>query len=79
MPDYKEMYLKMARATEKAMDILIEAQQEAEDLYLSAPDQNIILFTEKENSAKQDNSEEKNQITEEDGSDVKNQKLGSFY
>ena len=31
--DYKEMYLKMVRATEKAMDILIQAQRECEEMY----------------------------------------------
>ena len=35
MPDYKEMYLKMMRATERAMNVLIEAQQECEEMYLS--------------------------------------------
>lgn len=35
MPDYKEMYLIMMRATEKATRILIEAQQQCEELYLS--------------------------------------------
>lgn len=33
-PDYKEMYFKMVRATEKAVRILIEAQRECEDIYL---------------------------------------------
>ena len=32
---YKEMYLIMARAAEKAMRILIEAQQRCEDLYIA--------------------------------------------
>ena len=32
---YKEMYLVMARAAEKAMRILIEAQQGCEDLYIA--------------------------------------------
>ena len=32
--DYKEMYLKMVRASEKAMDILIKAQQECEEMYI---------------------------------------------
>lgn len=32
---YKEMYLVMARAAEKAMRILIEAQQRYEDLYIA--------------------------------------------
>lgn len=39
MPDYKEMYLKLLRATEKAMEILISAQCECEELYVSAPDE----------------------------------------
>lgn len=34
MPDYREMYLTMARETEKAIRILIEAQQKCEELYL---------------------------------------------
>lgn len=42
-PDYKEMYFKMVRATEKAVRILIEAQRECEDIYLrseSEPEEN---------------------------------------
>ena len=34
MPDYKEMYLKMVRAAEEALNILIKAQQECEELFL---------------------------------------------
>ena len=30
MPDYKEMYLKMVRASEKAINTLIAVQQECE-------------------------------------------------
>ena len=36
MPDYKELYLKMMRASEEAIRILIHAQQECEELYLQA-------------------------------------------
>ena len=43
MPDYKEMYLTMVRASEKALrlteeaaQIIIEAQQKCEELYLAA-------------------------------------------
>lgn len=36
---YKEMYLKMVRASEEAVRILINAQQECEELYLSAGEQ----------------------------------------
>lgn len=38
MPDYKEMYLIMVRAAEQAQNILIEAQQKCEEMYLDAQD-----------------------------------------
>jgi hypothetical protein len=38
MPDYKEMYLKLFRASEEAVNILITAQQECEELYISQPE-----------------------------------------
>jgi len=38
MPDYKEMYLTLFRATESAVNILLAAQRECEDLYLNAPE-----------------------------------------
>lgn len=38
MANYKEMYLKMMRASEEALRILIQAQQECEELYLAASD-----------------------------------------
>ncbi len=34
--DYKEMYLKMVRASEDAIRTLIKAQQECEEMYLDA-------------------------------------------
>ena len=37
MPDYKEMYLKLFRATERAMNILIAAQRECEEMFISSP------------------------------------------
>lgn len=36
MPDYKEMYLKMLRASEEAMKLLIRTQRECEELYISS-------------------------------------------
>ena len=36
MPDYKEMYLTLIRASEEALDILIAAQRKCEEMYLSA-------------------------------------------
>jgi len=38
MPDYKEMYFKLFRATEDAINILIKAQQECEEMYISSSD-----------------------------------------
>lgn len=38
MPDYKEVYLIMVRAAEQAQNILIEAQQKCEEMYLDAQD-----------------------------------------
>jgi len=35
MPDYQEMYYTMMRASEKAIRILIEAQQKCEELAIS--------------------------------------------
>ncbi len=35
MPDYQEMYFKLFRATERAINVLIAAQQECEELYLA--------------------------------------------
>lgn len=40
--DYKEMYFKMLRASEEAMRILIKAQQECEELYLSGDEPESI-------------------------------------
>ena len=44
MPDYKEMYLTLFRATEQALGILIEAQRSCEELYLSAPEPELFVF-----------------------------------
>ena len=41
--DYKEMYLKMMRASEQAIRILVEAQRECEELYLSRPESQLIV------------------------------------
>lgn len=40
MTDYKELYLMMMRASEKAIKILIDAQRECEELYLKQNDDN---------------------------------------
>lgn len=35
MPDYKELYLKLFRASEQAIHTLMTAQRECEELYIS--------------------------------------------
>ncbi|MBR4056638.1 MAG: hypothetical protein IKK00_00700 [Oscillospiraceae bacterium] len=35
MPDYEKMYFRLFRAAERAINILIEAQRECEEDYLS--------------------------------------------
>lgn len=35
MPDYKEMYLDLFRASEEALDILIAVQRKCEEMYLA--------------------------------------------
>ena len=48
MADYKEMYLKMLTATEKAINLLIDAQQECEEIYVQQTIiPNIIKLPEK--------------------------------
>lgn len=42
MADYKKMYLKMFQASEQAVNILIEAQQVCEQLYISSPELELI-------------------------------------
>lgn len=45
MSNYRDMYLEMVRATEKAIKILIQAQQDAEELYLSSPDPELKILS----------------------------------
>ncbi len=49
MVDYQEMYYKMNRAMEKAINILVEAQRECEEEYLKETD------PPDENEGKEDN------------------------
>lgn len=44
MPDYKEMYIKLFQASERAINILTDAQRECEELYISAPEARITLL-----------------------------------
>jgi len=41
VPDYKEMYLKIFRASEQAVNILITAQRECEELTISLPESEV--------------------------------------
>jgi len=55
MPDYKEMYIKMFLASEKALNIIINAQKECEELYIAnpPPEFKVVSFS-AENSKKTD-------------------------
>lgn len=44
MPDYKEMYFKLFRASEEAINLLIAAQQECEEMYISAGEPEITML-----------------------------------
>ena len=44
MPDYKEMYLTLFRATERAINTLIEAQRECEEMFMSEPESELKLM-----------------------------------
>ena len=43
MPDYKEMYLTLFRATEQAINLLIKAQRKSEEAYLQ--DENTPILS----------------------------------
>lgn len=45
MPDYKEMYLKLFRASEQAISTLIQAQRECEELYISQPEADLKVLS----------------------------------
>ena len=48
MPDYKEMYQKMFLASEAAINILIQAQRECEEIYINSPEPKIGIFPSRE-------------------------------
>ena len=45
MPDYKKRYLKLFQATEQAINTLIEAQRECEELYISEPETELRVIS----------------------------------
>lgn len=59
MVDYKTMYKKMFQASELAVNILIAAQRECEEMYISAPESKLIpLDGETNKNESKDRSEE---------------------
>ena len=44
MPNYKELYLTMFRASEQAVNLLLAAQRECEEHYISAPQPELTVF-----------------------------------
>ena len=42
MPDYKEMYLKLFRAAEEAINVLIAARRDCEEMYIRDQEPPII-------------------------------------
>lgn len=44
MPDYKELYFKLFRASEEAINALIKAQKECEELVLSQPEPRLKVI-----------------------------------
>lgn len=54
MVDYKEMYAKIVRETEKAINILINVQRECEEMYIEAEEPEIKLLDFTKDSTEQD-------------------------
>ena len=44
MPDYKEMYLTLFRASEEAINLLIAAQRTCEELYISQSEPKLMVL-----------------------------------
>ena len=47
MPDYQKMYLTMFQASEEAINLLIRAQRECEELFMSSPEPEIDVLDHK--------------------------------
>lgn len=59
MPHYKEMYLKLFRATEDVVNLLIDAQQACEELYITAPEPElkVVAMPQQNGETKKDGSD----------------------
>ena len=44
MPDYREMYIHLAQETEKAVRILIKAQQDCEEMYINSTEPELTVL-----------------------------------
>lgn len=58
MPDYATMYRRLFQSQTKAIDLLQRAQQETEEMYISAPEPELFILREQEDSADANDSEE---------------------
>jgi len=47
MADYAEMYKKLFRSQTKAIQILQNAQQDTEEMFMTAPDNNVTVLENK--------------------------------
>lgn len=45
MPDYKKMYLTLFQASEEAIGLLVKAQRECEELYISSTEPDIQVLS----------------------------------
>ena len=58
MPNYKEMYLKLFRAAEEAVNLLIDAQQACEELYITTTAElKVVAMPQQNGETKKDNSD----------------------
>lgn len=48
MADYREMYLHLMRETDKAVELLIQAQRDCEEMYISAPETKLTILGQEE-------------------------------
>ncbi len=44
MSDYKQMYLTMFKASKEAINLLVKAQRECEELYMASPETEITVL-----------------------------------
>ena len=58
MPDYAAMYKRLFQSQTKAIRILQEAQQDTEEMYISAPDPEIRVLDIKKQADNADGTEE---------------------